>query len=169
MLYLKLTESEIATLHTVADSLSIPSEWLYRLIDFESGWNPKARNPYSGATGLIQFMDSTARNMGYSSASAIAEKYPDKMSQLTIPVYRYLKQFEPFPNEQSFAMAVFLPSYRNVPPDTLFPDSVLKVNPGIKTPADYISHVFPNWIPPAIIAAVLIAGLFLYTLSQKGA
>jgi len=37
--------------------------WLMACIKFESNFNPEARNPHSSASGLIQFMESTAEGL----------------------------------------------------------------------------------------------------------
>lgn len=52
-------------LHTTALELQVPDDWLSNLIAIESQWNPLARNPYSGARGLIQFMPATAEALMY--------------------------------------------------------------------------------------------------------
>jgi hypothetical protein len=52
---------------------------------FESNFNPQARNPQSGATGLIQFMPSTARGLG-TTAEDIAAM--DELDQLAL-VHQY--------------------------------------------------------------------------------
>ena len=44
--------------------LQIRPNWLMFVMWFESKLNHKAVNPISGATGLIQFMPSTARSLG---------------------------------------------------------------------------------------------------------
>jgi soluble lytic murein transglycosylase-like protein len=67
-----LTPQEWTALKDTANKLGLKWESLYKLINFESGWNPAARNPYSGARGLIQFMPSTAMGMGYKGAIDIA-------------------------------------------------------------------------------------------------
>jgi hypothetical protein len=169
MLFSKITDAEKQALDSIAAALSINSTWLYQLIDFESGWNPAAKNPYSGARGLIQFVNSTARDMGYLSADDLYEKNPDRIKQLQNPVFLYLKKYAPFPTLQSLLMAVFYPKYRNVEPDTLFPQYVLASNPGIKTPADYIKRVFPDYKPLAIGGALLVAAVFFVLItSQRG-
>lgn len=48
----------------LGDYLGCDPNWLMACMKFESGLNPAARNSLSGATGLIQFMPSTARNLG---------------------------------------------------------------------------------------------------------
>ena len=49
---------------SVADMLGLPREELAQAVEIESAWNPAARNPTTRATGLIQFMPSTARRLG---------------------------------------------------------------------------------------------------------
>ena len=48
--------------------LQIRPNWLMFVMWFESKLNPQAVNPISGATGLIQFMPSTARGLGTTTA-----------------------------------------------------------------------------------------------------
>ncbi len=59
-----LTQMEI-TCH----NLEINPNWLWLVIQSESGHNAKARNPYAGAVGLIQFMPATAQHLGTSTES----------------------------------------------------------------------------------------------------
>lgn len=137
-----LSTREEQALNETASKLGINPKTLFNLINFESGWNPKIKNPLSSARGLIQFMDATAREMGYSGGSSeLIQKHPTRESQLRTPVYNYLKRWKPFPTQQSIYMAVFYPKYRYVPPSTEFPDSVKKVNPNIVTVQDYVNKV----------------------------
>jgi len=64
-----LTPQEWTALKNVASSVNVPYDSLYRLINFESGWDPKATNPISGARGLVQFMPSTAKWMGFAAGA----------------------------------------------------------------------------------------------------
>lgn len=48
----------------ISNELGIKADWLMFVMWFESKLNPQAVNPISGATGLIQFMPSTARSLG---------------------------------------------------------------------------------------------------------
>jgi hypothetical protein len=92
---------------------------------------------------LIQFTNSTARKLGFKSADELIEKYPTIENQLFGPVLTYLSQLKPFGNPfpQSLYLSVFYPAFRRMPLDTLFPDSVRKVNPGIKYVGDYVAKV----------------------------
>lgn len=125
----------------VAQKLKIPPSWLDQVINFETGgtYDPLIKNPYSSARGLIQVIDSTARSVfSMPSSLALVRKYPDFKSQMYNVVYPYLRQYAPFPSKQSFFMSIFYPKYRSVPPDTIFPQSVRAVNPGIVTVNDYM-------------------------------
>jgi hypothetical protein len=135
--------SKADALNYVASRLGVPPAALDKLIAFESGWNPQARNPVSGARGLIQFMHSTARNLGFKDADELIKKYPTVENQLYGPVLTYLSQFKPFGNPfpQSLYLSVFYPAYRRLPLDTIFPDAVQKSNPGIKYVGDYVAKV----------------------------
>ena len=131
------------SLTAVSKELGVNPNDLSKLIRFESRWNPLAVNPISGAKGLIQFTDSTARAMGYADANDLVLQYPSIESQLNGPVLKYLSQFKPFvnPYPQSLYMAVFYPAYRFHPVSTRFSDTIQKQNPGIVYVGDYIAKV----------------------------
>jgi soluble lytic murein transglycosylase-like protein len=61
----ELTDKEWTALKSLGTKLNMSWQPLFKLITMESAWDPKARNPSSGARGLIQFMPSTAEGMGY--------------------------------------------------------------------------------------------------------
>ena len=161
-------------LDTLAGYLGVPSTWLDRLITFESGFNPQAKNPISGARGLIQFTDTTARNMGFTSALDLVTRYPDISSQLRGPVRDYLTPFKPFPTAQSLYMAVFYPAARKWPLEALFPLEVQKDNPGINTVGDYVSRVQGIKLKDIAYGGswIILSGIALYVLykqSKRGA
>lgn len=63
--YVKENKKEFALKVTdICNQLNIKPDWLMFVMWFESKLNPQAVNPISGATGLIQFMPSTARSLG---------------------------------------------------------------------------------------------------------
>lgn len=125
-------------------------EWLVKLIGFETAdtYDPMKKNPTSSARGLIQFMDSTARDMGYRDSLELVTRYPAFVSQLYYPVEIYLRTYRPFPTETSLYMAVFYPKYRKAPMNQQFPDRVQRANPGIRTVGDYVSKVSRRMLPP---------------------
>lgn len=60
-----ITPEFIGRLNEVASNIGVNPRDLYQVMQFESGINPSRRNiAGSGATGLIQFMPSTAKGLG---------------------------------------------------------------------------------------------------------
>lgn len=156
-----LSEKDRQVLSEVAFSLGVPVGWLYNLIRFETAgtFDPTIKNPYSSARGLIQFLDSTAKGLGYLDSYNLVKMHPTFASQLRGPVSQYLTRFKPFPNKQSLYLSVFYPRYRNRPSSTPFPPSVQKANPGIDTVGDYVRKVDGNVIPGNILAIVAFIGM----------
>jgi hypothetical protein len=164
-------------LSNLAAALGVPVQWVDNLIQFESGWNPAARNPYSGARGLIQFMPQTARDLGYKDADDLYNRNKTIVQQLQGPVRDYFSlpgKRGPYPTQQSLYMAVFYPAARDWPAFTAFPDSVKKVNPGIVLVSDYVRKVnrspaVKTGINVAMIVLIIGGGYLLYShLKGKG-
>jgi hypothetical protein len=156
----KLSQSNINAIIEVSRKLRIANpQWLSDLINFETAgtYDPKIKNfAGSSAKGLIQFMDSTAKDLGFSSSQQLVNQYPDFNSQLKGPVYDYLKRYSPYNREFELYMAVFFPAAMRYNADTSFSQIFQKVygnnwqtryksferyNPGIKTPQDYVDKV----------------------------
>ena len=66
-----LSVAEAEALGTASSKLKVANDSLYKLVNFESGWDPQAENPYSGARGLVQFMPKTAKGMGFAAMAGI--------------------------------------------------------------------------------------------------
>lgn len=170
--------NQVATDLQIADT-----NWLIDLINFESGFDPKAKNPFSSARGLIQFIDSTARGMGYESSLDLVNKNPTFEDQMLGPVTDYLKKYAPYDNEHSLYMAVFYPAARNYPAEIPFSKIYMdrygtgwekrykafaKANPGIKTPQDYVDYVKKKPLKRIAVKASLgLTGLGLIYLIYK--
>ena len=73
----------------IEDQLGLKTEYLMPCMMFESGLNPKAKNPQSTATGLIQFMEATAKRLGTTTA-ALAQMSGTR--QLAY-VYKYFREY----------------------------------------------------------------------------
>lgn len=166
-----LTSRENSALIAVAYNLKIPVDWIYNLIQFESGFNPKIKNRLSTARGLLQFVDSTARSLGYIDSLDLIQKNPTIESQLLGPVFNYLKPLGPFTSRQSLYMAVFYPSAKYWPLNAKFPENVIKSNPGIHTVGDYVRKVdnIARLKPlPYVLAVFLGAWLLFKNRKRKG-
>lgn len=169
-----LTAAQNAKFQQVAGALQANPADLYALIQFESRWNPKIKNPGSSARGLIQFMDRTAQGMGYSGSLDLVNQNPTIEKQLN-EVYRYLKPYAPFPTPQSLFMAVFYPVARTWSLNTAFPAHVQAANPGISVVGDYVNKVYgvrnraitafktrPLWVDALVVGTIVIGGIQYY-------
>jgi len=86
-----VTPEFLRKIETISTKLGTKPEYLMAAMSFESGetFSPSVKNPHSSATGLIQFMNSTAHGLGTTTAD---------LSQMT-PVQQldYVdKYFEPY-------------------------------------------------------------------------
>jgi hypothetical protein len=172
-------ESNAAKIAEVAQSLGVDPSWLDALINFESAgsYDPLKAGPIStGARGLIQVTDSTARDFfKYQDSLELAQAHPtfdDNMDNVVYPYLAHYKKQAPYTTQQSLYMAVFYPAYRFVDPNKPFPENVQKSNSGIRTPLDYIKFVnsrvrgmhFPfvqAGINPPLLLLIVAAGLWL--------
>lgn len=166
-----MKDSIIAT----AGELRVDPEWLRKLIAFETAgtYDTQIKNKYSSARGLIQFMDATAQGMGYANSAQLVGTFPGFPAQMKYAVLPYLRQFAPFPTEQSLYMAVFYPAARTWDLDLVFPASVQAVNPGIRTVRDYVNKVNGIFetaieIGGAAIVLIGIAVAFFFNSSSGG-
>lgn len=164
-------------LKQVAAKIGVPSDWLDKLITFESGWKADAKNKFTGARGLIQFMPDTARALGYKDAEDLYKKHPTAVSQLLNPVLRYFQlpgNRPPYATPQSLYMTVFYPAARYWTPDTVFSAKVRAVNPGIVTVQDYVNKVERRKVIKtatttlALVALLAMGAYYLYTHKPKG-
>lgn len=118
----------------LSNKLGIHPSWLANVINFESGGNPQARNPYSSATGLIQFIKSTAAGLG----TSVDALYQMTGREQMVYVEKYFSKYAgKLRSQEDVYMAVFYPKAIGNP-DYSFPASVTAANPGIFTPRDYV-------------------------------
>ncbi len=76
----------------IQDQLRLPADYLMAAMAFESGesFSPSVRNAAgSGAVGLIQFMPSTARNLGTTTERLAKMSAEDQLNY----VYKYFKPY----------------------------------------------------------------------------
>lgn len=90
----------------ISNKLKMDPDDLMAIMAFESGFDPSSRNKTSGATGLIQFMSSTAKKLG----TTLDELAQMSAVQQLDYVYEYLKPYRgEMDNVQDAYMAVFMP------------------------------------------------------------
>jgi hypothetical protein len=91
-----------------AKRISIDPNWLASVIAFETGgtWSPSIKNAVgSGATGLIQFMPSTAKQLGTTVSDLAVMSFKDQLKY----VEAYFGWFSGLHNLEDVYLAVFYP------------------------------------------------------------
>lgn len=107
----------------ISQFIGIRPEWLEFCMWFESRFNPKAKAKSTGATGLIQFMPATARQLGTT---------VEKLEQMSnIQQLDYVKKyFNPWRNKlRSFTdvyLTIFFPLAVGKPDDFIIETKSLK-------------------------------------------
>lgn len=123
-------------LEKVASGLGVKSSDLIAVMKQESGVKANAVNPTSGATGLIQFMPSTAQRLGTTTEEL---RTMDPVQQLDY-VYKYFKMTGVGNGTLGdLYMAVFMPKYVGYPDNFIlgasgmggFPGKVYAQNAGL--------------------------------------
>ena len=110
---------------SISQKLNIEPEWLMQVFNSESGVNHQAVNPITNATGLIQFMPSTAIGLG---TTVAALKAMTNVQQLDY-VYKYLAPYTG--KMQSYIdvyFTVFFPLAIGKPDDWVFQTSTLSAS-----------------------------------------
>lgn len=102
----RLSVQDLQALERAAAVIDVHPDWLASVMSLESGLQPNAVNPLSGATGLIQFMRSTARNLG-----TTTEALKDMSFQEQLPyVVRYFGEKEGLLSLEDTYLKVFYPA-----------------------------------------------------------
>lgn len=146
-----LSLTDAVRFENLAVKYGFPAEWLANLVNFESGgtFNPAIKNSI-GATGLIQFLPSTATGLGVSTAQLASMNFATQLSY----VDKYLLKFfnglgaargifdkkkakvtSKFTQTDLF-MIIFYPDAVGKP-GFVFPPSVTSANSGIRIPVEY--------------------------------
>ena len=106
--------------------LKIEPNWLMAVMWHESKLNSKVQNPFGSATGLIQFLSTTAKGLG---TTIEGLKTMSNVQQLEY-VYKYLKPYAGRMTDLTETyLAVFYPQAMGKPDSFEFPSNVVKWNP----------------------------------------
>lgn len=143
-LFTGLSDAQSQVLVDLAANIGTDPLWLWEVLNFESGHDPKAYNAASGAVGLIQFMPRTLKGLGLLSASLASQvpdtgtvpssvkqavraeftaRFPTWESQMQGPVKTYFQNAPvrpPYRTRQALYMKVFYPAAATVDPSTTF-------------------------------------------------
>ncbi|MCR5468469.1 MAG: transglycosylase SLT domain-containing protein [Lachnospiraceae bacterium] len=101
-----VTKKFLKKVAKVANKLGVDADDLMTVMAFESSLNHKAVNPNSGATGLIQFLPSTALRLGTTTKKLKKMSAVEQMDY----VYKYLAQYSNLSNLGDLYMAILWPT-----------------------------------------------------------
>lgn len=116
-------------------ALGVNPYFIANVIEVESNFNPQARNPRSGATGLIQFTQTAAETVGTTT---------DKLRLMGIKeqfqyVVKYFMKYQGrIKTQADVYMAVFQPGRLGQPLSTPISAKAQEKNPTIRTLQDYV-------------------------------
>jgi hypothetical protein len=133
-----------ASIESLGNDLGVDPMYLANVMYSESQLDPSKKNKAgSKATGLIQFMPTTASNLG-TTTDELSRMTPVEQMEY---VRRYfsadnlgagrLRDLRNDPSQHNVNMAVFLPSMIGKPVDTQIPQKYWRQNGSIRTPDDY--------------------------------
>ena len=108
----------------IAELLNTDPDYLMQVMYFESRLDPAKKNPHSTATGLIQFLEATAKGLGTTTAKL------SKMSNVEQLDYVY-KHLYPFRGKLTSLVETYL--------SVFYPKAVGK-------PSDYVFPLSPKWV-----------------------
>lgn len=142
-----VSKDDLNALKAITDKYGIPFEWMVNLINFESGrtFNPAVTNNI-GATGLIQFIPSTAAGACLNTSTAALRQMTFKQQLVYVDKYlycnlkRHLTVSGKIPahfTQGDLFMTIFYPAAVGRP-DYVFPGNVQAANAGIARPKDYV-------------------------------
>lgn len=123
---------------TISNKLGINPDWLMVVMNYETAgtFSPSVKNPYSSATGLIQFLESTAVWLGTTTA-ALAQM--TRVQQLDY-VYEYLRRTKQSRGSFNYLvdvyLAVFYPASIDDGLDYIYPNHVYAANKGFDLDKD---------------------------------
>lgn len=105
----KLSADDLYALATSAFRLGIDPDWLAAVMSFESGFSPSIKNAAgSGATGLIQFMPSTAAGLGTTTDSLSRMTFQQQLPYVERYFAPYVGKMQSL--EDTY-LAVFYPAF----------------------------------------------------------
>lgn len=133
-------EAFIEEVKSISYDLGIDPNWLMAVMAIETGYtfSPKAKNPKSTATGLIQFLQATAIELD---TTTLALSQMTNVQQLAYVKKYFEKRIKEHGKLKSFAdvyAAVFYPAFIGKPGNTQLPANAYAANKGIDINKDGI-------------------------------
>jgi len=108
----KVTPEFTNKVQSIADSLNMNPDWLMYVMNNESAgtFSPSVKNPGSTATGLIQFLSSTAAGLGTSTAALAKMSAIDQLDYVQKYFQKQIQAYGPINSVSDTYLAVFYPA-----------------------------------------------------------
>lgn len=138
---------------SISDELNISPNWLMIVINNESAgtFSPSIKNPTSTATGLIQFMEATAKSLGTSTSQLASMTNVQQLDYVKKYLSRYASKIK---SAADMYLAVFFPKALWQSDSYVFPQWATKANPifdinkdKILTKAEFNQYVQKKYAP----------------------
>lgn len=114
----------------IANKHNMEPDWLMAVMHFETAdtFSPSIKNPQSSATGLIQFMDATAKELGTTTAALAAMTNVQQLDYVDKYYAMQIRRHGTIDNVAEAYLAVFYPAAISWPMTRVFPQAVYRVN-----------------------------------------
>jgi hypothetical protein len=147
-----VSQNDLKKLSDISKNYGFPVEWLANLINHETAgtWNPAITNSI-GATGLIQFIPSTADSLGTSTDKLRKMTFGqqlDYVDKYLLKVFKNKKlllengNVKPFMTQGDLFMMIFYPAAIGNP-EYVFPANVRAAN-SVSNPKEYTQKALKN-------------------------
>ena len=141
---------------SIADAMGILPHWLMVVMNNESGLNSHIKNPISTATGLIQFMEATAHDLGTTTTALALMSNVDQLDYVKKYFIKYGYNSK-INNVAETYLAVFFPLALSKNDDYVFPKWATDANKVFDTNKDsvltkgefvaYVNNKYAAYIP----------------------
>lgn len=118
-------EAFLEKVESISNKLLISPDWLMAVMYKESRLNEKAVNATSGATGLIQFMPSTAASLGTSTAALRNMSNVQQLEYVYKYYFPYITKLNSYPD---LYLATFFPAALGKDDDYIMQTSTLSAS-----------------------------------------
>lgn len=176
-----LSKKDIRLMQALANKYGFPAFWLANLANFESAgtFNPSIQNSI-GATGIIQFLPSTAKELGVTTDILRKMTFAQQLAYVDLYLSKYFngagankgifnkktgKVTDKFTQTDLF-MIIFYPVAVGRP-DFVFPENVQRANAGIAKPSDYKNRALAASTAPFKNVSDYISKTRVYTNNNK--
>lgn len=142
------TTTQKTLINIVANKHNVNAEWLEWVIFLESNFNPQAKNPSSSASGLLQWIEATAKGLGTTTEKIQKMSFVQQMDIVDLFIKKNKKLFSRAKTFIDYYLIIFYPAAVGMDMNYIFPAVVTKYNPafdtdknGLITKLEFAKHI----------------------------